>query len=88
MVQGVGFRHTTCVIAKGYEVTGFVRNLSDGRVEVVVEGSPGQLDLFLEELGERMSGHIRSDDPNIPNPNVQDDPQSAAGQFASFAIRY
>src|SRR5207249_8898651 len=37
-VQGVGFRYTAREVACGYEVTGFVRNLPDGRVEMVAEG--------------------------------------------------
>ena len=37
-VQGVGFRYTTKSVANGFEVTGTVRNLTDGRVELVAEG--------------------------------------------------
>ena len=48
-VQGVGFRYTVQRLARGYSVTGFVRNLSDGRVELVVEGESGEVDGFLEE---------------------------------------
>ncbi len=59
-VQGVGFRYTTRSIARDYEVTGYVRNLADGSVEVVAEGPVDQLDGFLEEVSDRLSGHIRS----------------------------
>ena len=45
-VQGVGFRYTTRSAARNYEVTGYVRNLPDGNVEVVAEGSADQLDRF------------------------------------------
>ena len=37
-VQGIGFRYTAREVACGYEVTGFVRNLPDGRVEMAAEG--------------------------------------------------
>jgi len=37
-VQGVGFRYYVIEKARGYDVTGYVRNLSDGRVEAVIEG--------------------------------------------------
>ena len=38
-VQGVGFRYTTCQIAKDYTVGGYVKNLLDGRVEIVAEAA-------------------------------------------------
>jgi acylphosphatase len=37
-VQGVGFRYYVIEKARGYDVAGYVRNLSDGRVEAVIEG--------------------------------------------------
>ena len=42
-VQGVGFRYTVKSIATGFEVTGAVRNLPDGRVELLAEGAPPEL---------------------------------------------
>ena len=45
-VQGVGFRYTTKNVALGYEVTGTVRNLSDGRVELIAEGQREELEAF------------------------------------------
>ena len=41
-VQGVGFRYTVRTLATRFAVTGFVRNLADGRVQLVVEGGPGE----------------------------------------------
>jgi hypothetical protein len=40
-VQGVGFRYTAKSVATGFDITGIIRNLSDGRVELVAEGRPG-----------------------------------------------
>ena len=57
-VQGVGFRYTTRHVAADYTVTGFVRNLADGRVELVVEGEAGELTRFLHAVEERMGGYI------------------------------
>ena len=51
-VQGVGFRYTVKTQAQGYEVTGLVRNLLDGRVELVAEGSREELEDFLEAIRE------------------------------------
>lgn len=53
-VQGVGFRYTTKNVAMGYEVTGIVRNMPDGRVELVAEGLKDELEAF--QLGIRESG--------------------------------
>lgn len=45
-VQGVGFRYTAKSVAAGFEVCGIVRNLPDGRVELVVEGAREELEAF------------------------------------------
>ncbi len=58
-VQGVGFRYSTLQVAKEFEVTGFVKNLADGRVELQVEGAAGEIDSFLEVLQDRMHGYVR-----------------------------
>ena len=52
-VQGVGFRYATKRLASGFEVTGWVRNLNDGRVEMqVMAREADELGAFLEELKE------------------------------------
>ena len=53
-VQGVGFRYTVKKITMGYEITGTVRNLDDGRVELIAEGVREELDAF--RVGVRDSG--------------------------------
>jgi acylphosphatase len=45
-VQGVGFRYTAKTVAAGFEITGTIRNLPDGRVELVAEGTREELDAF------------------------------------------
>jgi acylphosphatase len=58
-VQGVGFRATIRQLACGYEVTGTVRNLPDGRVEVIAEGIRDELEAFLAGISESgLSGLI------------------------------
>ncbi len=51
-VQGVGFRYSVKQIAKGFDVTGWVRNLPDGRVELQMKGEPDELRAFLEAVRE------------------------------------
>ena len=57
-VQGVGFRYTTKRIAGRYDVTGFVRNLPDGTVEVLVQGPPQEVDDCLDEVRSSFRDHI------------------------------
>ena len=45
-VQGVGFRYTVKTVAAGFEVSGSVRNLADGRVELIAEGGRAELEAF------------------------------------------
>lgn len=61
-VQGVGFRYTTKDLARGYDVTGTVRNLPDGTVELVVSGETSEVADFLEEIREEsvVAHHIKS----------------------------
>lgn len=55
-VQGVGFRYSARRLAAGFDVMGYVRNLPDGRVELVV---CGEADEFLQALREsELAGHI------------------------------
>jgi acylphosphatase len=49
-VQGVGFRYAVKSITYGFEVTGTIRNLDDGRVELTAEGAKEQLEALLEAV--------------------------------------
>jgi acylphosphatase len=49
-VQGVGFRVTAVRIARRYPVTGWVRNLPDGRVQMLAEGEAGAVEAFLQAV--------------------------------------
>jgi acylphosphatase len=58
-VQGVGFRVTVRQLACGYDVTGTVRNLPDGRVELIAEGARAELKAFLDGIARSdLSGFI------------------------------
>lgn len=78
-VQGVGFRYSTQQVARGHAVTGFVRNLSDGRVEVIVEGTAAEIDAFLGGVARRMGNNIDA---------VDSQTAPATGEFTGFDVRY
>jgi len=78
-VQGVGFRYTAVRMAANYRVGGYVRNLADGRVEVVAEGEAGEVEAFLADLARRMHGYIWET-------RVQEEP--GTGEFAEFDVRH
>jgi acylphosphatase len=78
-VQGVGFRYTAVRAARGFNVTGFVRNLPDGRVQLVAEGEPYELDRFLDAIKSQMQGLIRG---------VQSLEAPATGRFQEFGVAF
>ena len=78
-VQGVGFRMTTVQVAKGFSVTGYVKNLPDGSVELVVEGLPEEIRGFKADLEERLEDNIREK-------TEQQGP--AVGAWIDFSIEY
>ena len=62
-VQGVGFRYTTRTVAAGFEVAGAVRNLPDGRVELIAEGDRAELETFREAIrNEGLAACIRGEE--------------------------
>jgi acylphosphatase len=46
-------------LARGFDVSGYVRNLPNGRVELLIEGEPGELDRFIAAIQNEMGGFIR-----------------------------
>ncbi len=61
-VQGVGFRYTVKSVATGFEVTGSVRNLPDGRVELLAEGAKEELDGFRQAIRDEGLEHFIRDE--------------------------
>ena len=78
-VQGVGFRYTAESIASRFDVTGFVRNLPDGRVEAVAEGAKCELDRFQQAIEDGMRGHIQ---------RIAVSAAPATGEFDAFRIAF
>jgi acylphosphatase len=79
-VQGVGFRWTARDLSAGFAVTGYVRNLPDGRVELVAEGEAGEVRAFLAKLAGRMGGNIESTE-------VREEPASGEWGMGEFEVR-
>jgi acylphosphatase len=77
-VQGVGFRYTAQRLAKDFAVSGYVRNLPSGDVEVVAEGEAGPIDAYLAAIARQMAEFI-------DRSTVQD---MEGGGLKGFAIRY
>ena len=79
-VQGVAYRYFTEKQAARLGLTGWVRNLADGRVEVLAEGSAGQIESFLERLKEGPSL------ARVDSFDVRREPST--GEFADFRIAF
>ena len=78
-VQGVGFRYTVERLARGQPVTGFVRNLRDGRVELVVEGEQADVGRLLDSVDRIMAGYIH-------NRSAED--EQPTGEFSGFEVAF
>lgn len=78
-VQGVGFRYTVRSAARQFDVTGFVRNLPDGRVQLVVEGAAGEVAGLVETVRAEMDGYIQ---------NIEETHRPASGRFSTFEVRH
>ncbi len=77
-VQGVGFRYTVKSVATGFDVTGTVRNLSSGGVELIAEGSREELEAFRRAVQESgLDYFIRDEDITWVEPR---------GDFRGFEI--
>jgi len=50
LVQGVGFRYFVAGHAQRFNLTGSVKNLNDGNVEIVAEGERGSVEMLIKEI--------------------------------------
>lgn len=78
-VQGVGFRFTTEDIAQGLGIAGWVKNLGDGRVELLAEAEEEVLKEFLERINQYFSRYIQ---------DVDLEWGQAQGGFSNFGIEF
>lgn len=79
-VQGVGFRFTVCRIAEDYSVTGYVRNLANGDVELVAEGAEPELSDFICAIrNSQLKRYIMQDRVTW---------KTATGEFDRFGVSF
>jgi acylphosphatase len=77
-VQGVGFRYTVKSVVSGFDVTGWVRNLPDGGVELVAEGAKDELEAFRQAIRESGLDHFIKQEDVVW--------QEARSEFRGFEI--
>ena len=80
MVQGVGFRFTAERIAGSLGLCGWVKNLFDGRVEVIAEGEEAELIDFLNKMKNGPMKHY------ITGADIAW--QEATEEFTDFSVRF
>jgi acylphosphatase len=78
-VQGVGFRQATAGLARRFAVSGFVKNLPDGRVQLVAEGQAKEIDAFVAAIRQERAEYIKK---------TEEKTSPASGEFQGFGIRY
>ena len=78
-VQGVGFRYTTQRAASRYDLTGFVRNLPDGTVEALLQGTESNIQACIDEIKEYFSGYVR---------DIKSTDRPVNPQYYDFRITY
>jgi len=79
-VQGVGFRYTVESLAMALDLTGWVKNLPDGRVELVCEGPRDKIEALVGQIGESFLG------PQIKKTAL--DWEKPTGEFEDFRVEF
>jgi acylphosphatase len=78
-VQGVGFRYTAQRIASRYGLTGYVRNTHDGKVEMVAQGQPEDIENCIRDIRETFGAYVR---------DVQENEVPVDSRYKSFEITF
>jgi len=78
-VQGVGFRYTVQNLALQYNVLGYVKNMPDGRVELVMEGPESEMKSLVDDVAQKMNGYIK---------RVDQSTAPATGEFKQFYVKH
>jgi len=78
-VQGVGFRFTADRLAPVFKLTGYVKNMPDGRVKIVAEGEEDKIKSFLTAVENEMGHHLSDKEIDWPPPT---------NEFKDFGVRF
>ena len=78
-VQGVGFRYMAQSVANSLDIAGWVKNLRDGRVEMVCEGKEPDLNEFLDRLRDIFGLYIK---------DIQTEQEDSSGKLEGFDIKF
>ena len=78
-VQGVGFRYTVYRVAGQFDVVGYVKNLPDGRVEVLAQGAGPEVQAFLDAVERQMGRYIH---------DVRVADHTPGSDYAGFSIAF
>lgn len=78
-VQGVGFRYTTQRIARRYDLTGYVKNLPDGTVQALLQGTKANVQACIDEIQDAFGGYVR---------DLQSVDQPVNPQYHDFRITF
>ena len=76
-VQGIGFRYTVQRLASSLKLTGWVKNLSDGRVEILAEGNQEDIEKLMQQIAGKFQGYIKDKEVSLA---------PALGKFTDFCI--
>lgn len=79
IVQGVGMRYYVSRLANRFDITGYVKNLPDGRVEIIAEGPENQIRTFLERIKKTPVGSID---------NIETEWEPYKNEFTEFEVRF
>ena len=78
-VQGVGFRYTAKQTARQYKITGFVRNLPDGTVEMFLQGATQDIENCMQDIQESFTGYLR---------DTRTEPVSYDPRYTDFRVAF
>lgn len=85
-VQGVGFRYAVMDIARRQNIVGWVKNLDDGRVEIIAQSGEATLNNFIQEINQQFTGSIKDLDTQWLSADLS--AGKSPSEFSDFRIKF